>query len=99
MLCKQCGTEIADAAAICVKCGVATGNQPRSRFVFFLLAFFLGALGIHNFYAGYNVKGIIQLLITLVIGWLIIPLILIEIWVIAEIILVSKDAKGNKMNW
>ena len=35
-----------------------------------ILAFLLGTLGIHNFYLGYTNKGIAQLLLTLLGGWL-----------------------------
>jgi hypothetical protein len=30
MICKQCGTEIADKALICYRCGMAT-SEPRTR--------------------------------------------------------------------
>lgn len=35
----------------------------KSRGVFIILGLLLGCLGIHNFYAGYNVKGAVQLII------------------------------------
>ncbi len=41
-------------------------TPPKSMVVAILLAFFLGTLGIHNFYLGYTQKGIIQLVLTLV---------------------------------
>ena len=72
MFCKQCGTEVADTAVICVKCGSATGvpivsaapaagSQAKSRAAYVLLAVFLGGWGIHNFYAGFSGRGAIQL--------------------------------------
>ena len=101
MFCKQCGAQIPDTAAICVGCGVPTGvvavpggAVQRSRTAYIVLGIFLGALGIHNFYAGYSGKGIAQLLISLLTGWLIIPLIAVWIWVIVEICTVTKDAQG-----
>ena len=36
----------------------------KSRTVYILLAFFLGTLGVHNFYAGRIVQGVVQSLIT-----------------------------------
>src|SRR5262249_19190945 len=39
--------------------------QPKTRVLFVLLGIFLGALGVHNFYAGYIKKGAIQLCLTL----------------------------------
>ena len=41
------------------------GTAPKQWLVAALLAFFLGALGIHNFYLGYTAKGIIQLVLTI----------------------------------
>ena len=81
MFCKQCGNQIPDNAAICIKCGVATGYSPvrgtagKSRIVYVLLGIFLGMYGIHNFFAGYTGKAIGQLIITLIMCWLVIPMI------------------------
>jgi len=73
MFCKNCGAQIDDKAAICVKCGVATGNTmqsirgdiPDGRFDWLttlLLCFFLGFLGVHSFYTKKTTIGVIQLL-------------------------------------
>ncbi len=68
---------------------------PKSRVAYVLLAVFLGTLGIHNFYAGYTSKGIIQLLITVctcgyagIVSW---------IWAIVEACTVTADAKNVPM--
>ena len=76
----------------------AASQPPKSRIVYILLAFFLGGLGIHNFYAGYTGRGIVQLLITILLAWLIIPAIAVCIWVIIEMIVVTKDASGVPFN-
>ena len=68
--------------------------QGKSRVAFVLLGLFLGGLGIHNFYAGYTGKGVVQLLITLFFGWLIVPLAIVGLWVLIEVITESKDARG-----
>ena len=99
MFCQECGNQIPDRAVMCVHCGVATGKGnittgAKSRVGYVLLGLFLGVLGIHNFYAGYVGRGIAQLLISIFIGWLIIPLIAVIIWVIVEICTVSQDAKS-----
>ncbi len=73
-------------------------GTPKSRLVYILLAFFLGGFGIHNFYAGYTGKGITQLLLCVLLFWLVIPLIIVGLWVIIEIITVTKDAKGIPFN-
>ena len=71
----------------------ASGEQ-KERLIYILLGIFLGGFGIHNFYAGYTGKGVAQLLITLLLGWLVIPLLAVFVWVLIEIITVTKDANG-----
>ena len=100
IFCKQCGNEVLDNAAVCVKCGVATSVAPvnsgaeKTRVIYVVLGLFLGCLGIHNFYAGYTGKAIIQLLITVFTGWLIVPWIAVGIWAIIDIVITTKDSKG-----
>ena len=77
---------------------VNASDAPKSRIIYILLALFLGGLGIHNFYAGYIGRGVAQLLITLLLFWLIIPLLVVFVWVIVEMIVIDKDAKGVKFN-
>lgn len=106
MFCKNCGKEIADNAVICVNCGVATQNAPvtssKNKIVAALLAFFLGGLGIHNFYLGYKKKAIIQLVLSLVGSLIIIGPIIVGIWAFVEfiMILIGKidDAEGNPLS-
>lgn len=104
MFCKECGNQIARNAAVCVRCGVATGNVSmsyalgsKSRLAFILLGIFLGGLGIHNFYAGYYGRGIAQLLLSLSGICLFIPWLLVCIWVLIEICVVTQDASGNRL--
>ena len=68
-------------------------RAPRSRTGFILLGVFLGALGVHNFYAGYVGKGVGQLCLSLltlgygaVISW---------VWAIVEICVIDKDGFGT----
>lgn len=68
--------------------------QNKSRTAYILLGIFLGTLGIHNFFAGYTGRGIAQLLTSVLIGWLIIPLLAVWIWVLVEICTVTTDANG-----
>lgn len=69
----------------------------KSRIVYILLAWFLGFFGIHNFYAGYNGRGISQLLITILIGWTIVPLGILCIWILIEMCTVDRDAYNYPM--
>ena len=67
----------------------------RSRLAYILLGVFLGTLGIHNFYAGYTNRGLVQLLITVlgcgILSWV------SFIWAIIDIVTVTKDANGVDM--
>jgi TM2 domain-containing membrane protein YozV len=67
-------------------------DQPKSRAAFVLLGIFLGVFGVHNFYAGYIQKGVVQLLLTLltcfygaIVSW---------VWAIVEICMISQDRDG-----
>ena len=39
-------------------------GEQKSKLVAVLLAFFLGSIGIHDFYLGYNKNGIIKIVLT-----------------------------------
>ncbi len=67
-------------------------DTPKSRLAYILLALFLGSLGVHNFYAGYNGKGIAQLLMSILSFGVLMPV--VWIWNIVEIITVTKDVQG-----
>jgi len=67
-------------------------RPPKSRITFILLGIFLGALGIHNFYAGYVRKAAAQLCLSLFtcfyasfVSW---------IWAIVEVCTVTEDSEG-----
>ena len=68
--CANCGSEVNPGAIICTNCGAgiksmanASGEQ-KSKLIAVLLAFFLGSIGIHDFYLGYNKYGIIKIVLT-----------------------------------
>ena len=90
---RQILVSVADPQANVKSQPMVIGLQPaKSRSTYILLALFLGLFGIHNFYAGYQGRGIAQLLITLFTFWLIFPLIAVCIWVLIEICIIDKDA-------
>ena len=113
--CHNCASSVDPAAAVCLKCGVALGTatgvfrglpgQPlKSKIVAGLLGVFLGGLGIHRFYLGYNTIGVIQVLVTIVGGILTCGLGWIAglIWGLVEGILIfagqiNKDAQGRPL--
>ncbi len=108
MFCKQCGNKVDDDAAFCAHCGynlkpeqtvtpevVDTNVSSKSRLVAFLLAFFVGVLGVHNFYLGKTGLGIAQLILTITI----IGSIASSIWALVDWIMIvagsAKDSDGK----
>jgi TM2 domain-containing membrane protein YozV len=67
----------------------------KSRTTFVLLGIFLGAFGIHNFYAGYHRKGAAQLCLTVFTCFY--GSIVSEIWAIVEVCTVTRD--GDNMDF
>lgn len=68
--------------------------QQKSMIIAALLAFFLGTLGVHNFYLGYTRAGVAQLALT-VTGWLFsfiligLPLVfVVGVWAVIEFFLI-----------
>jgi len=105
--CQNCGSETNPSAEVCVKCGVKLAHRTvstevaKSRLAAGLLGVFLGWLGIHNFYLGFNGKGVAQLLLGVVVGGLTcgVGTTVAWIWGLVEGILIltgsiSTDAKG-----
>jgi TM2 domain-containing membrane protein YozV len=101
LACVGCGAPLRQAHVQAQNYHAPAFQQPiktaKSRGVYIILGLFLGTLGIHNFYAGYNGRGVVQLLLTLLTGWLIVPWVLVGIWALAEIIAMDRDAAGDKM--
>lgn len=68
--CHSCGKPVAEDAEVCMNCGVPHKRKApanaKSKVAAGLLAIFLGAYGVHNFYLGYTKKAVTQLVITLV---------------------------------
>ena len=78
--------------------------SPKSRAASGVLCFFLGCLGIHNFYLGRTGRGVCQLILFLVGLVTAIPLIVVCIWVLIEWIMIlagsCKDGEGRLVkNW
>jgi TM2 domain-containing membrane protein YozV len=64
----------------------------KSRVVYVLMAIFFGIFGVHNFYAGYIKKAVIQLCITLFTCFY--GAIVIWIWAIVEACMINSDDDG-----
>jgi TM2 domain-containing membrane protein YozV len=101
--CPGCGHQLkppavpAAPAPISISIDQAMVRVPKSRAVYIILGLFLGGLGVHNFYIGRVATGLIQLLITLLLGWLFVPLFIVGFWVIIEVIAVNADAEGHRL--
>lgn len=78
-----------------------TGDRvnPKSGVIYILLAWFLGTIGIHNFYAGYVARGMVQLFLTLLSPlFLFIPLIVTAVWAFAELLFQNKSRDGKRFS-
>ena len=81
--------------------------SPKNRMALSLLAFFLGPLGIHRFYAGRILSGVIMLLLCLLglIGLIVVvgilPLGLVTVWSTIDLVLavcgIFKDGDGRRI--
>ena len=97
--CAKCGRKITAADINCPLCGALTAPgrlEPKSRVAYVLLAFFFGWAGIHNFYAGRTGSAVAQLLMSLLSCGLLVPA--VGIWVIVEMLAVSRDGRGVPMS-
>ena len=70
-------------------------KQAKSRGIYVILGLFFGMLGVHNFYAGYFSRGVVQLLTVAVLGWFVIGFVIVGVWVIIELFVVTHDASGD----
>lgn len=68
--------------------------RPKSHAAAALLAFFLGSLGVHNFYLGHNGRGVIQLvmwlvsMLTVVVAIGFVGLMAVGLWAFIEFLLI-----------
>lgn len=67
MICPRCDEELEYGTLICTNCGLKFKYNTKEniskckRSTACILAYIFGALGLHNFYLGYFVKGVIRL--------------------------------------
>ena len=92
MYCNSCGNVVKKEAEICTKCGVRLRTEDsKDWLITLLLCIFLGTLGIHRFYTGSTVIGIVQLLTLGACG----------IWTLIDFILILvgayKDVNGKPL--
>ena len=70
-------------------------TNPKSGIAYVILAWLVGVLGIHNFYAGYFIRGLVQLLLTTT-SWMFgyIPLLITIAWAFLDMLFIERDAQG-----
>lgn len=69
--------------------------SAKSGIVYIILAFFFGAIGVHNFYAKYWKRGAAQLFLSLIAPYMLyIPLLFTSFWAMLELLLVNKGPDG-----
>lgn len=72
-------------------------ENPKNGIIYIVLAWFLGTIGIHNFYAGYVLRGSIQLLLTVLSPmFLFVPLMFTALWALAELLWQNKSKGGRR---
>ncbi len=106
-VCPECGESMDINQTVCQRCGYVfkttkngMGVGGKSKLAAALLGFFLGSLGIHNFYLGYTGKAVGQLLLTVLscftLSWI------TWIWAIVESVMIltgsiNTDADGEPL--
>ncbi len=94
--CRECGHKHSDKAKACPKCGYTAEEtlikkinkltNGKSMLVYLILAWFLGILGGHRFYAGKTGSAIAMLLMSTIGFIFIIPIFISAIWALVDII-------------
>lgn len=73
--------------------------SSKSRVAYVLLGLFVfGLFGVHNFYIGRNVAGVVQLVLTVLTFATIIGPVLVAFWVLIELICVTRDGQGLRLS-
>lgn len=94
--CRGCGKQMHNTARSCPSCGAASAarKSDKTKWMAALLAFFLGGLGVHRFYLGNTVLGIVYLLFF----WTFIPA-LIAFCEFIYFLVISEDDFDRKYNY
>lgn len=70
--------------------------QTKNGIIYILLAFFLGAVGIHNLYAHYWKRGFFQFFLALISPYMLfIPLMFTGFWALLELLFVNRGPDGT----
>ena len=108
--CPYCSKKVNEDQDVCLSCGktIKNTNNGKSRILAAILALLVGSLGVHNFYLGYNSKGVIQLVLTIIgyiftlilIGYVLIAI--VNCWAFIEAIMlfigsIKVDGEGKEL--
>lgn len=67
----------------------------RNGIIYIILAFFVGAIGVHNFYARYWKRGLAQFFLALVSPYMMfVPLMFTSVWAMLELLFVNRGPDG-----
>ena len=109
--CPSCGAAVSQAAAapqpaqagapgaqqvVVNVTAPAAAGVPKSRVTYVILAFLLGGLGVHDFYAGRTGLGVLLLLMSLITCGVLAPI--SALIALIEAIVVTTDGHGVRMS-
>ena len=99
--CPNCGKPVEDGTKFCPECGASLQPEPRKPsninnedrwLVTLLLSILVGSLGVHRFYTGNVLTGVLMILTCGGCG----------VWTIIDIVMIAgntyRDGDGNKQN-
>ena len=93
--CCKCGARTLPHQVTCLNCGQNFASQmiesDRNMYIAAILAFLLGAFGIHDFYLGYTSRGVIKIVLTLLVATSFIS----GIWSIVDLVLILTGKMGD----
>ncbi len=105
--CQNCGATTTDGQAVCLNCGYSlqskneSGLSDRNMYIAAALAFFLGSIGIHDFYLGYTKRGIIKVVLTVALAIIVVGPIISSIWSLVDFVKIltgtMPDSEGREL--
>ncbi len=105
--CQNCGATTTEGQVVCLNCGFSLQSKDsseeseRNMYIAAALAFFLGSIGIHDFYLGYTKRGIIKVVLTVALAIIVIGPAISSIWSLVDFIKILSgsmtDSDGKKL--
>ena len=93
--CCKCGARTLPHQVTCLNCRQNLASQmiesDRNMYIAAILAFLLGAFGIHDFYLGYTSRGVIKIVLTVLVATSFIS----GIWSIVDLVLILTGKMGD----